>query len=288
VQCQKRVDAIFANLVQDRPRGPEDVYRMLAVREGKKQMTHAKAEDLAFRTLLLGYHRATVDEWRAHVHKLAATLRDYDALQVESSHIDAITDGSSRVLVRDDLIGEVGKRVDGALFMGRLVKHIEVIKFAVDWDRLRGRGSVVFKREFARSTFLRLPHVHSVMKTLEGENASRVFTKQFSKEFEVWKRRQQLIVTARNRLLELYSVFGAGVLMDPTWCVEDLVLHRSKVFVSVLSLVLARAQEDPTIDFDVLRRRGASAVKHAAYVLEGLEAARYVDSFLRDYDPENM
>ncbi|EPT01930.1 hypothetical protein FOMPIDRAFT_1119361, partial [Fomitopsis schrenkii] len=65
------------------------------------------------------------------------------------------------------------------------------------------------------------------------EDAGKTKLSQLSRDFAKWRNRAGQLVSARNRLLKLYNMFGPAVFLDPTWAVQGLVRGRSVLFVAV-------------------------------------------------------
>lgn len=109
---------------------------------------------------------------------------------------------------------------------------------------------------------------------------------------DAWIRKVGSLITARNRLLEMYNRFGAAVLLDPVWNVNTLAAHRSNLFSHVFRAVAERlAVVDGTAGFEFL----VESHEHASRVLFLVVAtmgskddAQYVASFLEDNPPANI
>ncbi|CCM06276.1 uncharacterized protein FIBRA_08526 [Fibroporia radiculosa] len=95
-----------------------------------------------------------------------------------------------------------------------------VLKFASNWNAITGSGSTRFKRDFNRAMFCEQPHV---ARQLDGKNAATrdaLLAGPLKVELKQFIRRLQDVITARNRLLEMYNHFGAVVVVDLVWDVD--------------------------------------------------------------------
>ncbi|EPT03189.1 hypothetical protein FOMPIDRAFT_1047181 [Fomitopsis schrenkii] len=106
---------------------------------------------------------------------------------------------------------------------------------------------------------------------------------QLSRDFAKWRTRAGQLVSARNRLLKLYNMFGPAVLFDPTWAVQDLVRGRSALFVPVWDKLYAYIREHqpklPSVD------RAQRVLYPIMDVLGGKTIAQHVDKFIRRFPP---
>lgn len=85
----------------------------------------------------------------------------------------------------------------------RVLKHVECLRFAVAWADLTGAGSTSFKRDFYIRLFASSSDdVHA--RIMDDDVGFAEIPVYFANEFKTWKRAQEKVVTARNRLMQLY------------------------------------------------------------------------------------
>jgi len=112
----------------------------------------------------------------------------------------------------------------------RILKQVEALYFSIDWNSHVGSGSTKFKRNFKRNTFIAQPHIAEQLENLDLTQINALLKGDLKIEFKAWVRKCESTITARNRLLEMYNLFGVSVLLDPVWSVDTLAAHPNGKF----------------------------------------------------------
>ena len=89
------------------------------------------------------------------------------------------------------------------------MKHIDILKFAVDFNSARGRGSKNKKARFYESLFAQQVHLHEHFTSLSEKETTVLIKQQYLDEYKQWKRKNEIVVTARNRILKLYNLVSS-------------------------------------------------------------------------------
>ncbi len=159
---------------------------------------------------------------------------------------------------------EMTSSFSGNSWLMHVLKQIEVLKFACDWQAKTGPGSKNEKAKFYRTMFALQSDVQAVFSHLSDKEIGRLIKEKYADDFKLWKRRNEGFVTARNRLLTMYNLvrfvcttwdivltviiqFGASVLIDPVWSVDDLATRRSRSFMAVMMQVIEEIEEEGTL-----------------------------------------
>lgn len=86
--------------------------------------------------------------------------------------------------------------------------QIEAIKFAMDWERISGKGSALIKRRFYQDVFCAQEYICDIFEDMTEDERDEVLAKDgdLGERFSQWKRTNERVVTGRNRLLTLYRL----------------------------------------------------------------------------------
>ncbi|GJE91631.1 hypothetical protein PsYK624_077810 [Phanerochaete sordida] len=188
------------------------------------------AEDEAFIALLRGYHGISQTEMATF---FSSFREDYvsDEQRVKLRAIDDVHETSQRLVVRHQTLEAMSGPMS---WVRRLVGQIEVIKFAVEWNAMEGKGTNKMKTDFYVEIYLQCPAV-AVHREIIKKDARGKLPQEFMQAFRRFRRDKEPSVTGRNHLLDLYNLFGAGVLIEPAF--DARILGRSRRFSELLERV---------------------------------------------------
>ncbi|KAF7796956.1 hypothetical protein EIP86_008144 [Pleurotus ostreatoroseus] len=225
---------------------PEDVPALMdPVRVG----THAKVEDAAFMILCRGYQMAAQRTWDELLSSQAVQLAGSDEYRDHSQELDQLEDTDQRLL---QALAQMTVSHGANQWLVQLMKHIETLKFAIDWNSARGQGSKRQKTWFYQQTFAQQPHLQDVFAGLSRKDTASTIRNEYAQDFKDWKRKNETTVTARNRLFLLYNFFGSPVFIDSVWTVDHLATQRSRAFMKVFA----------SLSENVPTRNGQTAIEH--------------------------
>ena len=92
----------------------------------------------------------------------------------------------------------------GSSYVARITQAVEILKFAKDWNAPQGEGSKRAKSEFYIRAFQTSPPYIDMYRDVQ-ENKRPHILEEHKQAFATWKKRNEIVVTARNRLLSLYN-----------------------------------------------------------------------------------
>ena len=87
-----------------------------------------------------------------------------------------------------------------------LMKQMDAIKFAAEFNSNQGPGSKKFKTRFYQSLFASQEHLRQTFFARSPEEIANLIKTRHNSEYSKWKRQNETKVTARNRLLALYMM----------------------------------------------------------------------------------
>lgn len=113
--------------------------------------------------------------------------------------------------------------------------------------------------------------------------------KEHKAAFSQWRKRQEITVTARNRLLSLYNAFGCMVLVDPFWRIGTVGYGWSRSLTPVIECVYAELCGDDADASAILRVSHENAYASLSQVFAAMHSQELADKiadFVRDNPPE--
>ncbi|KAI0071213.1 hypothetical protein K474DRAFT_1669222 [Panus rudis PR-1116 ss-1] len=250
-----------------------------------------KAEDRALGILLRSFKSRPDEDYLEAFRDIAQLSLSVSSISTPSREADTLTNHQERVYCRHNILSQITGQNLASNAINRLFHSIEAIKFASDWSATVGSGSRNWKNTFYKTTFLRTANVSIDLGDAEIAN---LLSGDLKTEYSTWRRQQERKVTARNRLLHLYNTFGAGVLVDPFWNVDNLAGRHTADFRQVVDLIAThlpgtRGEDGQYTAAETrrnLHRCGGKAAIAIARVLSGEPCAAHVRHFLHQYPPE--
>ncbi|KIP09527.1 hypothetical protein PHLGIDRAFT_116321 [Phlebiopsis gigantea 11061_1 CR5-6] len=237
----------------------------------------AKREDAALRVLCRGF------EPHLLLRPYAKAPPSILEMRLTSRELADVADVVARLARRHTLLTSAATADLGHSWAARVVHNVEALKFALDWRTISGPGSQVHKSRFYSHAF-----AATIAPQIPRGDDPRVYIAVYKKqEYQLWKRDTvEPLVTARNRLLLLYNTFGAGVLCDPVWNLQDLASHASRDLPAVLiGLSECRAVAE---DLLVRHQNGVHTLLVALDELAGSRVRLFVHQFLTDNPPVGL
>ncbi|KAL6306784.1 hypothetical protein BKA93DRAFT_139265 [Sparassis latifolia] len=299
-QIVKRGDSVLAAFGKAVLR-PEELISVALGMLGRSN--HASTEDAALRRLLRGYAYVCDEKWDSLLLAHSFTMPPGYASTIAASDAhDNVGDVHLRLELRHTAIAQKTNETHANSCIYHILSQIETIKFARDWQaRSFQAGGKAWVSKFYASVFQDDPKYKPGFDGLTWE-ARETRLEALDAEFKKWKRDNEHIVTARNRLLKLYNTFGAAVLVDPTWSVDDLSKRRSRDFPSVMQYIYAHIPITPRLepgddeDGDGKEGRSVSAltalqtntnraVIRIVGAFGGPDVAQHVSKFLEAHPP---
>ncbi|KAH9836512.1 uncharacterized protein C8Q71DRAFT_758292 [Rhodofomes roseus] len=247
--------------------------------------SHATAEDAGLAILLRGYEDAELAEWQRVLEPLRQALPSSAEFRAGAAKAAHQPDVGQRLVERHATLETFSAARQRSHMLHLILQHVEVLKFASDWCARTGKGSRAYKRNFNRSTFRQLPHIQPQLQGLSRKDIDNQLNGPLNTELTQWIRRNEPVITARNRLLEMYNHFGALILLDPLWDVAHLALHRSSTFADVYR---ALANATPAHDRRARHELASRVLLSVVATLGEADDAAFVQAFLRDYTPASM
>lgn len=250
--------------------------------------SHAVVEDAALGRLCSGYERASNATWEELLRqKVTPMPESYTAMHNASDSTDRIAKRMDRLILRHEYIAQLFSSLRAQEWSFSVLLQVETLKFAIDWSRKTGKGSKNEKTRFYKHLFLQQHDIAPLAKDKTARELDDLIETRFSESFTTWRRQHERVVTARNRLLQMYNVFGAGVLIDPVWNADRC---RSQDFPAVLgelcrSMPCGEANQ-AAITYP-LHRAAASVLLRMLKHLVSNETAEYVKAFI-DHNPPSF
>ncbi|KAH9931909.1 uncharacterized protein B0H18DRAFT_988571 [Fomitopsis serialis] len=244
----------------------------------------ADLEDIALASLLAGLPHASLHDWAGVLEHLADNIVSTASIVVASAAHDGVESITQRLEMRHKALtsADMGNRANNCVVF--VLRQIETIKFALDWqDRGALPGGKKWISDFYKTAFIEDP---AFVDEFQGitENAIKVKLRELEEPFKRWRNSARHTVTARNRLLRLYNMFGFGVLLDPTWEVNGLVRGRSRLFVPVLDSLLSVVRKAEPADLPS-QSDARRALIHIVTILGGDDIGVHVKRFVQDHPP---
>ncbi|EPT02956.1 hypothetical protein FOMPIDRAFT_1047325 [Fomitopsis schrenkii] len=272
-----RTTRILDHLGGDVP-SPADVVQGLLAQPDRAKA--ADQEDLAFARLLRGLPYGSLNDWEealgAMGDRLTTTHTSTIAFSAAHDDIAGLTERLTErhKALTTTLLGNTANTI-----VSFILYQVDNIKFAADWQECRGMpGGKKWASAFFKTAFIQDPNIAPEFLGLTGPATQRHFNA-LAPRFKSWRTATRHAISARGRLLRLYNMFGAAVLLDTTWAVDRLVNAHSRTFVPVLNNILATvvpAQLPP-------HARARRALVRIITVLGGDAVAAHIQHFLDDY-----
>ncbi|EKM55872.1 uncharacterized protein PHACADRAFT_121833 [Phanerochaete carnosa HHB-10118-sp] len=245
-------------------------------------------EDAALVRLVRGFQAGSLEDWRAHLRELAGCRPLVAAEWIGScDNLDKVEDSAMRLIQRHQVIGEMVDNEVGSAYIAGAIQVIEILKFAMDWNGTRGEGSKRGKTQFYIRAFQNCPPYAEAYRTL-GDKERRTVLEEHKNAFATWKKRNEIVVTARNRLLTLYNAFGCAVIVDPFWRLDSMGNRCSRSFTAVVERVYARMcdeSEDPASTLKEHNKVAYTALKRIFTVVHSQQLAAKIGNFVKDHEP---
>ncbi|RDB18259.1 hypothetical protein Hypma_000477 [Hypsizygus marmoreus] len=264
-------------LSKERTLDIEDLVRLVTL----APMLHGEvAEHCALARILRGVQPHTADEWAESFSTLALT--DMVALH---GYVTTMTklmeegDEFSRQYSRHNLIEQAGQQSEIFRWIFGILQNIENIKFASEWVK-PGEGRNEWRVKFFRLAFQ--DRHKEIFEELEShEKAQKMY--ELTGEFAEFKANWESTIAARNQLLDVFILFGASILMDPFWNMNNLGKHRTTNFrtlFTTFSTEMPRNGSD--IRLQALNQNNKQSFHRILRIVAGSDVAAYVVNFLED------
>ncbi|KAF7795381.1 hypothetical protein EIP86_006538 [Pleurotus ostreatoroseus] len=287
------------------PVAPEDVPAILThLPTGSRP----RIEDAAFALLCRGYENTELHHWRTLLSSLGHAPPSLPDIRVELLELDDIAALSNRLFHRHEQLAQLDTANDGLSWILHVLKHVEALKFAMDWNAIRGRGSQTIKSRFYRDVFVNTPDIREVVRHVPEDELETYVNKTLGRQYKTWKRKHiEPTVTARNRFLALYhSVsprflstrslsltpcqFGSALIIDPAWNITDLAHQASQHFPYVLEALAMHIPAHPDDGSSVTTRRllhdrGTRVLLALVRTLGDRDLMEHVQDFLIEHPP---
>ncbi|EED82172.1 predicted protein [Postia placenta Mad-698-R] len=244
---------------------------------------HACVENAALSIFCRGHEESSPAVWEDALSHLAKHVPTIAKIRRQATYTAARTNVHDRLVHRHRVIQRITDSNQGSQLLRLIFKHLEAIHFAKDWNSQSGPGSKLAKTRFNKSVFSQLPHVVDQLGDLTPEEQDRLISGQLQGEYKEWLRRSETIITARNRLLEMYNLFGAGVLLDPVWNVDHLAAHRTPAFPKVFRLLA----EHVAPHMEIRHEQASHALLCLVGILGSDDDVAHVREFLHNHFPVN-
>ncbi|KAJ3530643.1 hypothetical protein NM688_g7679 [Phlebia brevispora] len=164
----KRIDALLLAFVDDCIKLDELPAIITRLPAGSR----LKIKDAAFCLLFRGYRRAS------SIAYLKTVLADLTArpqpsisdIQTTSLEVDAMTAPGARLFERHNHVASLEATFDTFSWLLHVLKHVEVLKFAIEWSDLCRHGSQMIKTQFYNSLFAATPNGQELLTPPGGTN----------------------------------------------------------------------------------------------------------------------
>lgn len=209
------------------PLRPEDLIKFLLQSPVKTGDPHSRAEDAALARLFVGF--SPPPDWdallKSHFPRPPISAESHCQRSIT---MDALSILEHRIARRHKHLSRLDEDDQRYFWVQAVITQIESLKFALDWN------SQKHKAAFYRSMFVFSHPSAAKLRDATTQEILAACKGPYAAQYTQWKRKNEPLVTARNRLLRMYLLFGAPVLLDPVWSVSR---HRSRDFPAVLNHV---------------------------------------------------
>ncbi|CAA7258562.1 unnamed protein product [Cyclocybe aegerita] len=196
--------------------------------------TFQQMEHQAFLHLVRGYFPAKSVEELGELFD-GARGDDVNLLAFAASiALETNLDPTARLHAREAIMQSIDASDNSQSFVSSVIRSIQCLRFAAEWALLPSLpGGRLWKTQYRTDAFSK-------------HNAEFVATdhtaQEFNKRFSAFTNRHERVITARNDLRRLFSVYGPAILMHPAWSpvasYNTSTTGRSTTFPGLLSLFL--------------------------------------------------
>ncbi|KAJ7170557.1 hypothetical protein C8R43DRAFT_944463 [Mycena crocata] len=192
-KAQARFDKLLES-AYDTPLTKEDY--MVHIQTPGKDGGREGREDAALTCLLNGYGSGEGEgEWVNVFSSSPQALIDSDSSSTE------LTLRSNR---QWQALAYNNQRQETRNLPDFILHHISVADFAFDWRELKGKNSRKVKQDFYEAIFQALDENEEFFRLLDTEERSRAMSSSHAVIYEDWHSKQEGIITARNRFVDVY------------------------------------------------------------------------------------
>ncbi|KAJ7430544.1 hypothetical protein B0H11DRAFT_2135205 [Mycena galericulata] len=236
ISDQGLVERRCARLLSD-IEAPIGAQEFVAQLTAPAQGTHEERQDRAITRLLRGYSDSR-NEWQSALGALTLDASLPDQITADNDYI-ADLDLVPRLCARHQALA--GNASVTHNFLRILVDQLVALEFGIEWLSLSGPGSKKLKRLFYDTAYQALPQHAQFFAGLNAEEKTAQLLGEHQASYKSWRTSLEPQITARNRLVEAYRVFGVGIFFDPFWSVHS--LETSRDLAPIFNAVIAEVRE---------------------------------------------
>ncbi|GLB36940.1 hypothetical protein LshimejAT787_0312270 [Lyophyllum shimeji] len=175
--------------------------------------THTQRENDGFIRLMGGYRQFRSELLDQLLTGAMMNMAQWTDLMALSARIDGREDPVERLIMREEFLEQNPKGERLYSFLVFMIRTVHTLKFAFAYNAMNKEQKGIYLTAVFKA---RREREIAEMKRKTADDKHEKAEKDMRKKFV---HKHQRVTTSRNHLLQLYKVFGAGVLLDMNWSI---------------------------------------------------------------------